>query len=91
MLYPVLTPSRCLMDLCGTWEFQQDLNNEGFDQKWYAGPLPSPITMPVPASYNDIKEDENKKLQDEVQKLTDRYIASLEKELAVKEKELMTV
>ena len=58
MLYPILTDSRCLMDLCGTWEFKQDINNEGFDQKWYEGPLPSPITMPVPASYNDIKEDE---------------------------------
>ena len=58
MLYPILTDSRCLMDLCGTWEFKQDIKNEGFDQQWYASKLTDAITMPVPASYNDIKEDE---------------------------------
>ncbi len=58
MLYPILTNSRCLMDLCGTWEFKQDISNVGFEEQWYAKELSDSITMPVPASYNDIKEDE---------------------------------
>ncbi len=59
MLYPIITDSRCLIDLCGTWEFKQDIYNEGFDQKWFSNILTDSITMPVPASYNDIKEDAN--------------------------------
>lgn len=58
MLYPTLTDSRCVMDLSGTWEFKRDALGEGFEEKWYAAPLKDPITMPVPASYNDITEDE---------------------------------
>ncbi len=59
MLYPIITDSRCLIDLCGTWEFKQDIYNEGFDKKWFSNILTDSITMPVPASYNDIKEDAN--------------------------------
>jgi beta-glucuronidase len=55
MLYPILTPSRLLMDLSGIWNFQLD-DGSGFDQQWYAKPLPQPETMPVPSSYNDLKE-----------------------------------
>ncbi len=58
MLYPTLTDSRCVMDLSGTWEFKRDALGKGFEEKWYAAPLKDPITMPVPASYNDITEDE---------------------------------
>lgn len=57
MLYPVLTESRCLMDLCGTWDFKRSEGNAGFDEKWYEGKLQEATTMPVPASYNDMKED----------------------------------
>ena len=56
MLYPTLTPSRLLVDLSGIWDFKLDHDGEGFEEKWYASPLSDPMTMPVPASYNDIKE-----------------------------------
>ena len=55
MLYPVMTDSRMLMDLSGIWDFKLD-NGKGFEEKWYAAPLADAISMPVPASYNDLKE-----------------------------------
>ena len=55
MLYPILTPSRILSDLSGVWEFKLDYGH-GFEQEWYKAPLEEPMTMPVPASYNDLKE-----------------------------------
>ena len=55
MLYPILTPSRFLCDLSGVWEFKLD-NGKGFEEKWQETPLRDAMTMPVPASYNDLKE-----------------------------------
>lgn len=55
MLYPILTPSRTLNELNGIWAFKLD-NGKGFDEKWYEKPLCEPMTMPVPAAYNDIKD-----------------------------------
>lgn len=55
MLYPILTPSRLLSDLGGVWDFKLD-DGHGFEDQWYAVPLKDPLTMPVPASYNDLKE-----------------------------------
>lgn len=55
MLYPILTPARFLSDLSGTWDFKLD-NGRGFSEKWYERPLEDPMAMPVPASYNDLKE-----------------------------------
>ena len=55
MLYPVNTSSRMVMDLSGVWDFALD-NGKGFEEKWYERPLVNPMTMPVPASYNDLKE-----------------------------------
>ena len=55
MLYPVLTDSRMVIDLSGVWNFSLD-NGKGFDEKWYEKELADPMTMPVPASYNDLKE-----------------------------------
>lgn len=55
MLYPVLTPSRFLCDLSGVWNFKLD-DGTGFEEKWYEAPLAEAMTMPVPASYNDLKE-----------------------------------
>lgn len=55
MLYPIITPSRFLADLSGVWNFKLD-NGTGFDQEWQKAPLVEPMTMPVPASYNDLKE-----------------------------------
>lgn len=56
MLYPIITESRALLDLSGTWDFKLD-NGHGFDEEWYAHPLTDAMLMPVPASYNDLKED----------------------------------
>lgn len=55
MLYPILTESRFLCDLSGTWDFKLD-NGKGFEEKWYESPLKEADTMAVPASYNDLKE-----------------------------------
>ena len=55
MLYPILTQSRLLSDLSGVWDFKLD-NGKGFDEKLYERPLEDADTMPVPASYNDLKE-----------------------------------
>ena len=45
------------MDLSGVWAFKLD-DGRGFEEKWYERPLESAMTMPVPASYNDLKEGE---------------------------------
>lgn len=55
MLYPILTESRGLMDLSGIWNFKLD-DGTGFDEEWYGSALKDSITMPVPASYNDLKD-----------------------------------
>ncbi len=55
MLYPILTPSRFVCDLSGVWDFKLD-NGKGFEEKWQEKPLKDAMTMPVPASYNDLKE-----------------------------------
>ncbi|ACL76021.1 glycoside hydrolase family 2 TIM barrel [Ruminiclostridium cellulolyticum H10] len=55
MLYPVLNSSRTLIDLSGIWSFKAD-DGTGFQQQWYANKLKNPMTMAVPASYNDQKE-----------------------------------
>ena len=56
MLYPIMSESRSVMDLSGIWDFRLD-HGEGFSEKWYEKPLPEALKMPVPASYNDLKED----------------------------------
>lgn len=56
MLYPILTESRALMDLSGTWDFKLD-DGTGLALGWYREPLKEPLSMPVPASYNDMLED----------------------------------
>lgn len=58
MLYPVMTDSRLVIDLSGIWNFKLD-DGTGFDEKWYAKPLEDAMTMPVPSSYNDLKEGIN--------------------------------
>ncbi len=55
MLYPILTASRFLSDLSGVWNFRLD-NEKGFEEEWQCRPLEDAMTMPVPASYNDLKE-----------------------------------
>lgn len=55
MLYPIATNSRMIFDLSGIWDFKID-GGSGFKEKWYESQLENAITMPVPASYNDLKE-----------------------------------
>ena len=56
MLYPVMTASRSVIDLSGIWKFKLDDGN-GLSEKIYAYPLMDAMNMPVPSSYNDLKED----------------------------------
>jgi len=58
MLYPLMTPTRTLIDLGGVWNFKLD-HGVGFDEAWYAHPLQATMPMPVPASFNDVAEDTN--------------------------------
>lgn len=55
MLYPVLNSSRALIDLSGIWNFKLD-NGNGFQEEWFNKKLEDPMTIAVPASYNDQKE-----------------------------------
>lgn len=55
MLYPILNESRTLIDLSGIWNFKLD-DESGMKNEWYAKKLEDPMTIAVPASYNDQKE-----------------------------------
>ncbi|WP_353081915.1 beta-glucuronidase [Tessaracoccus lapidicaptus] len=48
--------SRTIHTLDGVWDFQLDPGT-GDAERWFAGPLPTPRPMPVPASYNDVTVD----------------------------------
>jgi beta-glucuronidase len=56
MLYPIMTPTRALIDLSGIWNFRLDPGN-GLADVWFEQPLRDAQPMPVPASYNEIYED----------------------------------
>lgn len=58
MLYPIVTESRTVIDLSGVWKFRLD-DGTGFEQEWYGRELENAVTMPVPAAYNDLKEDQD--------------------------------
>ena len=58
MLYPKMNEARMLFDLGGVWDFQT-AGADGWPEEWARGPLPEPMTMAVPASYNDQKDDVN--------------------------------
>ena len=57
MLYPILSSSRTVMDLSGIWKFKciNDLEPDQYVNKWND----NYDTMAVPASYNDLKENES--------------------------------
>lgn len=55
MLYPVLNSARALIDLSGIWDFKLD-DGTGVKNEWFNKKLENPITIAVPASYNDQKE-----------------------------------
>lgn len=56
MLYPRATASRRVISMDGMWKFQLDTKSEGA-QKKYAEGLPSPLMIPVPASFADFFTD----------------------------------
>lgn len=58
MLYPKMNRSRMVFDLGGVWDFQT-AGADAWPHEWARGPLPAPMTMAVPASYNDQKDDIN--------------------------------
>lgn len=58
MLYPLMTTSREVIDLNGIWQFKLDAGT-GFADEWFTCLLQDPIPMPVPASYNDLYEEEH--------------------------------
>jgi len=53
MLYPIVTETRSIIDLCGIWNFKLDSGN-GFQEEWFNSSLKDTISMSVPASFNDI-------------------------------------
>ncbi|MCD8395767.1 MAG: beta-glucuronidase [Lachnospiraceae bacterium] len=58
MLYPQLNESRMRIDLNGIWKFQT-AGAEAYEENQVKKPLSQPMTMAVPASYNDQKDDVN--------------------------------
>ena len=63
MLYPIVTESRQLIDLNGIWKFKLD-KEYGLTEEWRKSPLKNTIEMAVPASYNDLVE--NQEIRDHV-------------------------
>ena len=57
MLYPIMTSSRFVSDLSGIWKFKCDWEGKGFEEKWQNSLLSESETMPVPASFNELKSD----------------------------------
>ncbi len=64
MLYPILTETRQLFDLCGIWKFKLDKAAGIFTESNSTQPLTDTMEMAVPASYNDLIECE--KVRDHV-------------------------
>ena len=52
VLYPITNRYRMALSLDGMWQFQFDPKSCGLAENWKNG-LPSPISMPVPASFSD--------------------------------------
>lgn len=60
MLYPIDTETREVRDLNGLWDFRLDADDRGVSEGWYREPWPAgAMTMPVPASYNDLTTQAN--------------------------------
>lgn len=57
MLRPLDTATRERKSLAGLWDFQLDAAGDGRAQRWWTSVLPEAVTMPVPASFNDIVPD----------------------------------
>lgn len=53
-LYPRMTRTRRIQDLCGSWDFAFDPDGKGETAGWPVHGLPDPVSVPVPASFNDL-------------------------------------
>ena len=51
LLYPITNQIRTSLSLDGLWRFQFDPESSGKTVGWAQDGLPSPISMPVPASF----------------------------------------
>lgn len=56
LLYPRTTSTRRAVRLDGMWRFCFDPESKGAEAGWAMG-LPDPVSMPVPASFNDLFTD----------------------------------
>lgn len=56
MLYPRMNEARMLLELGGVWDFKP-AGAESWPREWAGAPLPEPLSMAVPAAYNDQKDD----------------------------------
>jgi beta-galactosidase/beta-glucuronidase len=56
LLRPLQNAHRNLTDLSGFWQFQLDPEDAGEKSEWFRG-LPSPRTIAVPCSWNDLFDD----------------------------------
>ena len=52
MLYPKITATRRIIDMCGMWSFKFDPESAGLENGWQNG-LSTPLSMVVPSSFND--------------------------------------
>lgn len=57
MLRPQNNARREARRLDGLWRFRADSEGVGRSERWWSAPLIDPITMPVPASYNEVLVD----------------------------------
>ncbi|MBP5292088.1 MAG: beta-glucuronidase, partial [Lachnospiraceae bacterium] len=57
-LYPINNNFRTIISRDGMWRFQFDPSCVGVADDWQHG-LPSPVSMPVPASFADLFTDRN--------------------------------
>lgn len=56
MLYPVVSRTRRIFDICGIWKFKFDPEGKGLSENWHSG-LKDTVPMVVPASFNDFFTD----------------------------------
>jgi len=56
LLHPQESESREVKSLDGLWSFQRD---DASSARWAKAGLPAPMMMPVPASYNDLTQDQS--------------------------------
>ena len=59
MLRPQDTATRDRRSLSGLWQFRLDREGVGYQEGWFAGPLPGAREMAVPASFNDLSTEES--------------------------------